>query len=303
MSRRGSVRRGRVTAGGRADSLEQRRPARAAGPRGRPGPPGRRRSRGAGEAPSDELRAAVQRYYRATAPLYDLEPVERGERFWAAVAAEHHGRRVLELGAGTGRVTALLAARAGRVVAVDLSFDMLERAKRRLRGFRNVQLVLGDMRDLAFRERFDLIVSADADGHLLTDGDRARTFAGVARQLLPGGRFVLDAFWLPEPEVAAAAEGRRVREHVSPLAGRPLRVRESWRCDPRSRRCLVRYEYRLPSRRPVVAEFEARYWSVDELRARCAEAGLTIEAVWGDFDRAPWDERTSPRLIVQARGG
>ena len=258
---------------------------------------------GRGETPTDELHAAVQRYYRVVAPLYDQEPVERGERFWAAVAAEHPRCRVLELGAGTGRVTALLAARAARVVAVDLSFDMLERARRRLGGFRNVQLVLEDMRDLAFRVRFDLVVSADADGHLLTDADRVRTFAGVARQLLPGGRFVLDAFWLPETEVAAAAEGRRVREHFSALAGQPLRVRESWRCDPRSRRCMVRYEYRQPGRRPVVAEFQARYWSFDELRARCGEAGLTIEAVWGDFDRAPWDERTSPRLIVQARAG
>jgi hypothetical protein len=53
----------------------------------------------------------------------------------------------------------------------------------------------------------------------------------------------------------------------------------------------------------VVADYQARYWSLDELRARCTEAGLTIEAVWGDFDRAPWDERTSPRLIAQARRG
>jgi SAM-dependent methyltransferase len=302
MSSGKSVRRGRAAAGGRADGRTPSSSAARPGPAAHRGAPPAHEP-GRGDAPADEARVSVQRYYRVVAPLYDQEPVERGERFWAAVAAEHRRCRVLELGAGTGPVTALLAARAAWVVAVDLSFDMLERARRRLRGFRNVQLVLADMRDLAFRARFDLIVAADADGHLLTDGDRARTFAGVARHLLPGGRLVLDALWLSETEAAAAAAGRRVREQVSVLAGGPLRVRESWRCDPRSRRCVVRYEFRLQGRALVVAEFQARYWSLDELRARCTEAGLTIEAVWGDFDRAPWDERTSPRLIVQARGG
>ena len=198
-------------------------------------------------------------------------------------------------------VTALLAARAARVVAVDVSFDMLERARRRWAASGTSSSVLEDMRDLAFRVRFDLVVSADADGHLLTDADRVRTFACVARQLLPGGRFVLDAFWLPEtesrppPRAAACAS---ISPPSPPAArGQVVALRSSL--------AAVHGALRVPEpgRRPVVAEFQARYWSFDELRARCGEAGLTIEAVWGDFDRAPWDERTSPRLIVQARGG
>ena len=258
----------------------------------------------AGEAPGAggaDRRAAVQRYYRAVAALYDREPADRGERFWAAVAAEHPGGRVLELGAGTGWVTALLAPHAARVVAVDLSLDMLQRARRRLAGARNVVLVLADMRDAAFDARFDLVVSADADGHLLTDDDRARTLAQVARHLAPGGRFVLDAFWLSPKAAAAAAAGRYVRERAARRGGAPLRVREVWRCDPRTRRCTVRYEYRLRGRAPIAAECQVRYWSLDELRAQCALAGLRIEGVWGGFDRAPWDEYRSSRLLVQAR--
>jgi 2-polyprenyl-3-methyl-5-hydroxy-6-metoxy-1,4-benzoquinol methylase len=46
------------------------------------------------------------------------------------------GKRVLEIGAGTGRVTAKLAAAGARVTATDISAEMLEVAKRRIAALR-----------------------------------------------------------------------------------------------------------------------------------------------------------------------
>jgi len=51
---------------------------------------------------------------------------------------------VLEPGAGPGNLTALLAARAGRVVAVELDEALCEIAEERLAGFGNVHLIRGD---------------------------------------------------------------------------------------------------------------------------------------------------------------
>jgi ubiquinone/menaquinone biosynthesis C-methylase UbiE len=52
----------------------------------------------------------------------------------ADAAATKHSDRVLEIGCGTGAVTALLQARGASVTAIDQSPDMLERAKLRLGG-------------------------------------------------------------------------------------------------------------------------------------------------------------------------
>lgn len=52
----------------------------------------------------------------------------------AVAAARKPGDRVLEIGCGTGTVTALLQARGARVTAIDQSPEMLEQARARLAG-------------------------------------------------------------------------------------------------------------------------------------------------------------------------
>jgi SAM-dependent methyltransferase len=251
----------------------------------------------------DRLQGQVASYYRRIAPFYDAELAERGDEcFWQEVGAAHRGARVLDLGCGSGRATALLAPAATEVVGIDLSPELLDRARVRLASCSNVRLVRADMREFAFGQGFDLIVAAnDPFSHLLADADRARTLDLVARHLAPGGRFVLDALWLPPAAEAAMAHlDGRVQLRACSLDGQTLRIVETWRQGVDSGRCQARYEYHLPDREPVVAAFEARAWSpVDLTDALCA-AGLKVVDRWGDYDRSPWDESTSNHLIVTA---
>ena len=52
---------------------------------------------------------------------------------------------VLDVGAGRGELTAKLAERAGKVIAVELDPELAEEARRRLRGYGNVELLVGDV--------------------------------------------------------------------------------------------------------------------------------------------------------------
>src|SRR5690606_7902873 len=56
---------------------------------------------------------------------------------------------VLEIGCGVGRMTKMLAHLFGHVTAVDISAEMIERARNNLSGIENVTLVLGDGASLA----------------------------------------------------------------------------------------------------------------------------------------------------------
>ena len=159
------------------------------------------------------------------------------------------------------------------------------------------------MRTLAFRQPFDLIVAAnDPLSHLVDAADRDRTLQVVARNLAPGGRFVLDALWLsPDEASAVASVGGRVRRQTTSLHGHRLRVVERWaRPDGLGSCCHARYEYRRAGRRPVVAEFDARDWSPAELTGRFSRAGLAITRVWGSYQRTAWDAGRSTQLIVEA---
>lgn len=69
--------------------------------------------------------------------------------------------RVLEVGTGSGYLTALMAAQAMQVVSVEIHPDLKEAAEAKLRahGFANVQVKIGDAaRDWAEDGRFDVIV-------------------------------------------------------------------------------------------------------------------------------------------------
>lgn len=242
----------------------------------------------------------VQDYYHRILPFYDAELRGRGdERFWVQMASVPPECKVLELGAGTGRVTELLARKAGRVVASELSLEMVAVARRKLGRLPHVQLLAADMRELKLREQFDLAVAADDPVvHLTEDEDRDRAFRVAAEHLVPGGRFVLDAAWFPPADREDAADGL-VKERATE-DGR-LCVREIWHCDPETRLCTARFEYRQAGQLVEQASFPGRLWSVDELENRARSAGLRISCLWGDYDLRPWDRGSSPRLIAEMR--
>lgn len=76
----------------------------------------------------------------------------------------------VELGAGTGRFTRLLAPYATHIVAVDISMPMLEVAKRRLTsdGSKNNSLVQADHRSLPIADgQVDLTIAGWSFGHLI----------------------------------------------------------------------------------------------------------------------------------------
>lgn len=121
------------------------------------------------------------------------------------------GHRVLELGCGTGQVTALLVAAGADVVAVDALPGMLDGARRRAPGATFIQ---GDVFDVEIADRFDRVVLAfvphnfDAHGRV----DALRRSASV---LAPGGRVgILD--WATPPGRTKSSLWRRCLTRLEP---------------------------------------------------------------------------------------
>ena len=138
------------------------------------------------------------------APSYDrIRPVDDN---WRAVfglvvhVADLRGRRVLDLGCGTGRLSQALAEQElARVWGVDASPEMLAVAREQVP--QSVGLKQGKAEDLPFRDGwFDRVVMWLV-AHLV---DRPAAFAEVARVLVPAGRLAVvsfdsdhfDDFWL-----------------------------------------------------------------------------------------------------------
>jgi SAM-dependent methyltransferase len=129
-----------------------------------------------------------------------------------AHAALRPGETVLDLGSGAG-FDAVLAARevgpTGRVIGVDMTPEMLERARRNaaVAGHANVEFREGRIEALPLEDASVDAVVSNCVINLVPD--KAAVYREVARVLRPGGRvvvsdIVLDAP-LPEPVATSAA--------------------------------------------------------------------------------------------------
>lgn len=121
------------------------------------------------EAAASAPGRVVQRFYRWHAHFYDQTRWLILHRRRQAVAALdiRPDSQVLEVGCGTGLNFALSlarldAGRGGRLVGLDFSADMLERARRRVRraGWTNVELVQADATTMDLGRTFDRILLA-----------------------------------------------------------------------------------------------------------------------------------------------
>ncbi len=108
--------------------------------------------------------AGVARAYDLWAPVYDIlfGPVFKRGRADAIRAAERVGGRILEVGVGTG-ISLPQYSRGSRIVGIDLSDAMLDRARARVRalGLDHVEAItVGDAESLDFPpDSFDVVVA------------------------------------------------------------------------------------------------------------------------------------------------
>jgi trans-aconitate methyltransferase len=96
------------------------------------------------------------------------------------------GERILDIGCGTGHLTAQIADSGARVVGVDRSPEMASAARK---AYPNLQFEVADARDLRFRAEFDAVFS-NATLHWICEPELV--IRSVWNALRPGGRFVAE---------------------------------------------------------------------------------------------------------------
>src|SRR6478736_5007434 len=114
-----------------------------------------------------------------------------GDRFhlYAMLALIDPSLTVGDLGCGTGQVSQLVAPHVARVIAVDGSTDMVQAARKRLKGLPQVEVRRGDMEALPIDDaQLDAAMVALVLHHV---PDPARALEEVHRVLKRGGRVMI----------------------------------------------------------------------------------------------------------------
>ncbi len=153
---------------------------------------------------------------------------------------------VLDLAAGSGRLTLPMLALGRTVTAVDLSADMLDLLNRRLAAApaswrERCTVVRADLRTFELGRRFPSIVLGTTSISLLDRSGRSRLAERVRRHLAPGGAFVLTTVDL-DPATDGTGE---LELRVQGASGATYRMFESVDTDRAHRRISI-----LPDHQP-----------------------------------------------------
>lgn len=262
----------------------------------------------------DELVDAGSREHYADAALYDHEYRRRRAdvTFYRELAQRRLGGpgRILELGAGSGRVTIPLARDGHQVVAIDQSPAMLAALRARTAKLpaavgSRITVLPGELCTFTAPGKFALVIAAfNVLEHLYTRGELDACLRRVASHLAPGGAFAFDV-QLPDLAWLGRDPNRRWAKtrFTDPSTGRATYYSTNHDYDPVNQIALIRIYYdpvdgRGPSR--IVKLTQRKYFPA-ELEALIAHAGLRIAARYGDFFWGPLDGSAESQVVVCER--
>jgi SAM-dependent methyltransferase len=200
--------------------------------------------------------------------------------------------KVLELGAGNGRITLPLARHGAHVCAVDWSPSMLadlgERLQREPSHIRaRVKMKRADIRKVKLREKFDVVLCPfNTALHLFTRSDVEAFLSVVRAHLKPGGVFMADlAVPLPADLARDPAKAHSVPDFDYPGEGK-VKYREYFDYDRARQVLFISLEF-VPRRDPTrafVTPVAHRQFYPLEWEALLHYNGFTLRTMHGDFE-------------------
>ncbi|MDJ0974248.1 MAG: methyltransferase domain-containing protein [Planctomycetota bacterium] len=234
------------------------------------------------------ISAFDERYLKVYAHRDEAEADRRGVHIMELLGLGADAR-VLDVACGEGRYARALGRLGLRMTGVDISRDLLLEAKERSPMLPGApQYVLRDMRKLPFYRQFEGAISMFTSfGYFDADAEDLATFKGVARALVPGGRFVLD--FMNEAKVRSALVEEESREMGSMRIDIRRWIDEDASSGPRVEKRLQGISSHTGLTELEVYE-SVRLYTPDEVDQLLEQAGLTpVGERLGDVDGSPFD--------------
>lgn len=238
--------------------------------------------------------------YDSVAEIYDLfVTADHDIPFFLQETAKVAGP-VLELTAGTGRLSISLARTGVRLTCVDAAQGMLNVLSRKLKNLGlHAEIECADICDLDFPERFQLaVLPFQSFMEIVGEPRQRQALSAVFASLAPGGRFICT---MHNPAVRSlqvdgalrivgnfqTREGSLVVSGFE-TGGHPVVNRLQ---------CFEFFDRdgNLHSKKVLPMQFE--FIERDRFESMARDAGFHVIELFGNYDRSPFDADRSPVMI------
>ena len=133
----------------------------------------------------------VAEFFDNLAEVWDIDMVKNQSKIDDILdkAEVTEGKYVLDVACGTGvLIPDYIKRKVSKCVAIDISDKMIEKAKGKFSGYKNVELLCGDAEAFDFKDEFDCIVIYNAFPHFV---DRDKLFKKLLKCLRTDGRITV----------------------------------------------------------------------------------------------------------------
>ncbi|AXH98952.1 class I SAM-dependent methyltransferase [Sporosarcina sp. PTS2304] len=209
------------------------------------------------------------------------------------------GKKVLDIGCGTGLLSAMLAKKGAQVTAIDLSADMLEVAAKRAKSLGlSIDFKDQPMQQLSVDGTYEVaVISIDSLNYVLDRQDVEETFRRVYNALERNGVLLFDVHSLFKMD-EIFLEGPFVFDNQ--------RITYIWQTEPGEEEHSIYSELAF-----FVSQEDGSYKRFDEIHTQRSfavtdyvdmldQAGFQIERIFADWEDEPPEEE-SERIFFQVR--
>jgi SAM-dependent methyltransferase len=233
--------------------------------------------------------------YERLSRVYDLEWGDFSKRYVDLINQLLEERsilreRILDLACGTGVLALELARMGHQVHGIDISPEMIERAKDRSVDMPGVSFQVGDMRNFELAERFHICTCTfDSINYLLEADEVKQMFCHVAKALERSGVFVFDS------NTEQLYINRHKGTHPRELGDESFVQKCIY--DSAKKEAKTVFEFSDGTTEVHIQ----RPYELGELEPLLGEAGLSIIDTFGGYDRRPYDPKTERLFCIAGK--
>jgi len=207
---------------------------------------------------------------------------------------------ILDLACGSGRHSILFAKKGFNVTGIDLSKFLIEQARKKLKGefirYKNLlHFEIKDMRDIQHNSEFDLVVNLFTSfGYFTKHTDNEKVIKAISKALKPGGYFFFDFL-----------NSEYLKRHLVPFDTKKFDGKTAIQVRTIKRDIVTKEIYILSKRLPKhyypqINHYieNIRLYNLTQIQNMFDKYGLKVIKKFGDYNGAPYREKSSSRLIL-----
>jgi len=244
-------------------------------------------------------------YHNKFAPLYDFfqHGIENDVKFYLDYFGNFKGK-ILEIGAGTGRITIPLLKQGLDVTALDIAPKMLEILKEKAKKEDiKVKTIHADMINFRLKNKFEaIIITFRTFQHIYSVNDQLKALKNIKKHLMPNGILIFDAY-NPSLKYISKGDWQWHEDKIINLPDIKGKVKIDYRNRYDMAKQMMYHEFRFtyPDGRKEIIPLKMRFFFRFEIEHLLNRTGFKVKNLYGSFNKSPFKNDSTEIICIASR--